>query len=284
MLIDDLRKIADEGRSANKPLEYIKIEIKEALILRALDFIYNSPDYKDLIFTGGTALKIIAQTNRLSEDLDMDYAGRDIDLQKLADSLVLYFKNYGFAGLQYAICAENKILVIKFPVLVKLGLASDLKSESNLLYLKIELEKNKYKSYQLGASPVMRDNMFFVVKHYDLPTLFANKIGAILGRRGKIFYDKYDFKGRDFYDLIWFLENKIKPNLQRTKEILKKEQNITIKNYDDIWRLLQDRIVKINRNGIYEDIKNLIMSGESIKTLSKNYLEIYKSLIEKNLQ
>ncbi|KKP67586.1 MAG: hypothetical protein UR66_C0013G0029 [Candidatus Moranbacteria bacterium GW2011_GWE1_35_17] len=279
MLIDDLQKIIDEGRVANKPLEYLKIELKEALIMRTLDFIYNSPRYSKLIFTGGTALKIIGKTNRLSEDLDMDYNGREIDLNKMGADVAWYFKNYGFDDLKYTVRAKNKILTIKFPVLLKLALANNAKNESDLLYLKIELEKNKYKAYDIALTSIMKDNVFLVVRHYDLPTLFANKIGAILGRRGKIFYDKYDFKGRDFYDLIWFLENKIKPNLKRTKAILKKEQNIEIKDLSDVWNLLRHRIEKIETKGIYEDMKNLTTSGASIKVLSKNYSEIFESLI-----
>lgn len=279
MLLDDLQKIIDESRAVNKPLEYVKIELKEALILRTLDFIYNSPRYNKLIFTGGTALRVIGKTNRLSEDLDLDYNGPDIDLKKMAADIALYFKNYGFDGLQYSIRGKNRILTIKFPILKKLALAGNAKNESDLLYLKIELEKNKYKSYGIAMTSIMEDNVFLVIRHYDLPTLFANKIGAILGRRGKIFYDKYDFKGRDFYDLIWFLENKIKPNLERTKEILKKEQNIEIKDLPEVWNLLRRRIGKIEKKGIYEDMKNLTTSGASIKTLAKNYSEIFENLI-----
>lgn len=282
MLINDLQKIVNKSRVTNKSLEYIKIELKEALIMRTLDFLYNSPKYSQLIFCGGTALKIIAKTNRLSEDLDMDYVGKEFDLNNMANDLVLFFQNYGFPDLQYSIRAKDKVLIIKFPVLFKLGLVLNTKNESDLLYLKIEIEKNQYKSFDVTMTPIMADNLFFVIRHYDMPTLFANKIGAILGRKGKIFNNKYDFKGRDFYDLIWFLENKIKPNLKRTKEILKKEQNVKIDNLNDVWRLLEDRIIKIDKKGIREDMKNLIIQGESVNVLVKNYLTIYQTLV-KNL-
>lgn len=281
MLIDDLKVIVSAGRTANKPLEYIKIELKEALILRTLDFIYNSPQYSKLIFTGGTALKFIGKTNRLSEDLDLDYNGQAVDLKVMAEKLKMYFSNQGFINLDYTIRSENKVLTIKFPVLVQLGLAVNPKNESDFLYLKIELEKNQYKAFDLATLPVMDQNLFFVINHYDLPSLFANKIGAILGRRGKIFNGKYDFKGRDFYDLIWFLENQIKPNYKRVKEILKKEQNIEIRSQSDIWRLLQQRVKKIDTGGIYADMQNLTRSNESAKALADNYLSIYLELVKK---
>lgn len=283
MLIDDLQSRVNESRRTSKPSEFIKIELKGMLIMRTLDFVYNSPRYSRLIFGGGTALRVLGKTNRLSEDLDMDYVGQEIDLSKMAEELLVYFKNLGFSDLQFAIRAENKILTVKFPILLKLGLVNNSRNESDLLFLKIEIEKNSYKSYGLSTTPIIGENLFFVARHYDYPSLFANKIGAILGRKGKIFNNKYDFKGRDFYDLIWFLENKIRPNLLRVKEILKKEQKINIKDYEDVWRLLQDRIEIIDTKGIYEDLKNLSASSESIKALANNYLVIFQTLV-KNLK
>ena len=102
-----------------------------------------------------------------------------------------------------------------------------------------------------------------------------------MGRKDKVFQDKFDFKGRDFYDLIWFLENGIKPNLKRVRQIMKAEQSEAVKNYDDIWKLIQRRIKKINTKGIYADTKNLVKSPEGIKQLADNYLDIYNDLVEK---
>ncbi len=281
MLINNLQKIVQDGLSKNLSLEYIKIELKESLIYYALDFIYNSPKWNHLIFGGGTALKIVGKTGRLSEDLDMDYTKRSFDYKSFLKELILYFENLGIKNITSSIRQEGKIITLKLPILKELGLIKNIKSESDFLYLKIEIEKNKYPTYKITVKPIIKDNLFFVVRCYDFETLFANKIGAILGRKGKIFKDKYDFKGRDFYDLIWFLEQGVKLNLKRTKEILKAEQGVNIKNYNDIWDLLEKRIKLINTKGIYEDMKNLVQAPESIKRLSKNYLEIYKSLITK---
>ena len=79
MLMDKLKNIVQIGRDKNVSAEYIKIELKEMLIYYTLNFIYNSPKWNKLIFGGGTALKIIGRTARLSEDLDMDYLGRNFD-------------------------------------------------------------------------------------------------------------------------------------------------------------------------------------------------------------
>ncbi len=279
MLIDDLKKIIQKSREEKLSLEYIKTELKEELVYYTLNFIYNSPKWNELIFGGGTALKIIGGTARLSEDLDMDYLGKNFDSENFIVELIAYFKQIGINNIIYSSKQNNKIITLKFPILKKLGIIKNIKSESDLLYLKIEIEKNKYSKYKISATPLSRDNLFFVVRNYNLETLFANKIGAIMGRRDKVFRDKFDFKGRDFYDLIWFLENKIKPNLERVKQIIKKEQNIDIKNYNDIWLMLRKRIKSIDTNGIYADMKNLVQSPKAAKQLSANYLDIYNSFV-----
>jgi hypothetical protein len=162
-----------------------------------------------------------------------------------------------------------------------LKLAEKNKLATDLLHLKIELEINRYPSYTIQMTPVAAQNLFFVAKHYDFPTLFANKIGAILGRKGKIFHGNYDFRGRDFFDLIWFLENGYLPNLKRTKEILKAERGVRIKDYADIWKLIDDRIKKIDTKGIYQDLKNLVPADQSLKKLSENFPDIFKHLTRK---
>ena len=281
MLINNLEKIVQSGRDKNASAEYIKIELKEALIYYTLNFIYNSPKWNKLIFGGGTALKIIGKTARLSEDLDLDYLRGKFDFDKFLVDLKEYFKQLGFEDLNYVSRQNGKIIILKFPVLQKLGFVENIKSESDLLYLKIEIEKNKYSVYGVKATPITKNNLFFVVRNYDLETLFANKIGAMLGRKDKIFQDKFDFKGRDFYDLIWFLENGIKPNLKRVQQIMKAEQGKVVKNYNDIWKLIRERIENIDTKGIYVDLKNLIESPEGIKQLADNYLEIYDELVGK---
>ena len=203
------------------------------------------------------------------------------DSDKFLIDLKRYFKQLGFDDLGYVSKQNGKVIILKFPVLEKFGFVENIKSGSDLLYLKIEIEKNKYSVYGIKATPISKDNLFFVVKNYDLETLFANKIGAILGRKDKIFQDKFDFKGRDFYDLIWFLEKGVKPNFGRAQQIIKAEQGVVIKNYNDVWKLIRKRIENIDSKGIYADMKNLIESPEGIKQLADNYLDIYNDLVKK---
>jgi predicted nucleotidyltransferase component of viral defense system len=279
MLIDNLKKIVQKNKDQNMPIEYIKVELKETLIYYTLNFIYNSPKWSELVFGGGTALKMVGNTARLSEDLDMDYMSKEFDSGGFVNDLLDYFKGLGVDNITATLKQDGKIILIKLPILRELGLIKNIRNESDLLYLKIDLEKNKYSEFTTKATPLSKGNMFFVVKNYDLETLFANKIGAILGRRDKVYQDKYDFKGRDFFDLIWFLQNGIKPNLKRVKQIIKTEQGKVVKNYDDVFDLVTERIKSIDIKGIYTDMKNLVREPNAIKQLADNFLDIYEGLV-----
>jgi len=280
MILQELKKRVQENREQNLPIEYIKIDIKEFLISYALDFIYNSPKWNELIFTGGTALKVLWNTARLSEDLDLDYT-KSIDSEEFIADLVKYFNGLGIKDITTSARQNGKIITLKFPILKELGLIKNEKAESNFLYLKIDLAKNKYKEFETKTTPMTVNNMFFIIRSYDLETLFANKIAAILGRKDKLYKNKYDFKGRDFYDLIWFLQKDVVPNLKRLKKLLKTEQGIDVRNYKDVWRLLKNRTKEIDTKGIYEDMKNLIKEPEAVKQMSEHFLEMLEELLKK---
>jgi len=280
MLIDNLKKIINNSRSKGLSDDYIKTELKEELIYYALDFIYNSPKWNSLVFGGGTALKVVGKTARLSEDLDIDYLDDEFKAEIFLQELLKYFERLGIKNLSFGLKQSGKNITLKFPILKELGLIQNIKSESDLLHLKIEVEKNRYSKYKINSLPISRDNLFMVVKHYSLEDLFANKIGAILGRKNKVFQNKYDFRGRDFYDLIWFLQQNIQPNLDRLKQIIKTEHGMDINDYQDVYGLIEKRIDEIDTLGIYEDMKNLIQQEESVKQLAINYKDIFKQLTE----
>ena len=98
-----------------------------------------------------------------------------------------------------------------------------------------------------------------ILKHYDISTLFACKIVACLDRiyvKGK---KKIYVKGRDFYDLIWFLNNTdILPN---KKKLLDVNNRYTIK---EIFNLLDEKVTLIKSSDLLDDLENLIEDSKYI--------------------
>ncbi len=72
MFKEELKKIVVEERKKGTQDFLIKNVIKEYLQFPVLNFIYNNKKYKNLIFTGGSCLRICFDLPRVSEYLDFD--------------------------------------------------------------------------------------------------------------------------------------------------------------------------------------------------------------------
>jgi predicted nucleotidyltransferase component of viral defense system len=248
--------------------------LKETLQFYALDFICNSVYGQDLIFTGGSALRIFYGLNRLSEDLDFNLGrGKKIDKEQLVEDILTYFKKrLSFPKIEATISGKEKKIYLKFPILYDLGLAG--KSESEKLYVKLEIAENISRYYQTEFLPVSKFNLNFVVRVYTLETMMASKIITILNRtfrKGE--GNKITFKGRDYYDLLWFLQKGINPDIKRLGEVL------GISRKKDIYKQLSRKIKKINPDYLKEDILPLFEDRRFIEKYCQNYKEMIKKYI-----
>ena len=94
MIDTELKKVVNEEKVKGNSNSYIRNKLKELLQIYVINYIYTDLRYnKNLIFTGGTCLKIIYDLPRLSEDLDFDYLN-DIDTTQLIDEVEEYFKKH----------------------------------------------------------------------------------------------------------------------------------------------------------------------------------------------
>lgn len=212
MILQDLKQIYDNNHS-NPPL-YLRNLLKEALQYYVLNYIYNSTYASILLFKGGTCLRFCFDLPRLSEDLDFDViAGASFSHQQLKKDLQIYFsQKLQFNDLDIQIRGKNKLMYLKFPILDKLGYKINKPSEK-VLFIRLDITKAKGEKYQTGISLKSTHNFSFLIKRYSLPDLFAGKLAAILQRKtleAKQLMPR--FKGRDYYDLFWFLEKKVTPN------------------------------------------------------------------------
>jgi len=192
------------------PAETKRIILKEALQSIVLDFIYNHPAYRRLNFYGGTCLHVVYGLNRLSEDIDLDNSVA-IDLSNLQDELSMMFRNsMGYDELiGKPQRGENGILrlTLKFPILNELGLST---YPNEALHLKVEVSHHQQVAV-IQNTPVFYHGRSFVPAHFSLETMMAGKIIACLERNFQRGREGAFIKGRDFYDLLWFMQKGIQP-------------------------------------------------------------------------
>lgn len=261
VIIDELKKVVEDNRG-NPNSEYKRNLLKERLQVYILNFVYTSK-YKDLIFTGGTALRKFYNLPRISEDLDFDIENADFDIEKFQNDLSDYLtKKIEFKD--FSLKSNGQTVLIKLPVLRQIGFA-DL-NDSEMLYLKIDFAPSK--GDKTENKVYLRDGFSFIARCYDLNTLFVNKVDAFLNRiykKGST--QKENYKGRDAFDVYWMVsegrKNGIDPKLftkSLVKKILKKSK-------------------KIKSNELYSDLSNFFEDQIFIKQFCDNYYSLLEACI-----
>ncbi|MFH1564629.1 MAG: nucleotidyl transferase AbiEii/AbiGii toxin family protein [bacterium] len=277
-LILEMKKIAEEGKDDNLPNLAIRTQLKEFLHYFVLDFIYNSK-FKDLIFYGGSCARIIYDLNRMSEDLDFE-ADKNINFNELAEELKKHFSSDLKLNDKFSIKKEKGInrIFLKFPVMNELGLSLH---KDETLNIKVEIRAEDEEHFN-DLKPIFTPkNMYgksFVVKHYDMPTLFASKLAAILDRPRKGFAvgraeDEINYKGRDFYDLIWYMQQRVLPN----EDMLKINK---IKN--SIGEIFDEISIFITKNdfekGLKRDLEHLFPSQNFVENFVSTFRDTFGRL------
>lgn len=241
--------------------------LKDYIQIVILSFIYSHPKYGQMVFYGGSCLRHCFDLPRLSEDLDFVDLKKDIKLTDIARDLESYFKKN--TDLDVKIKVQPSRIQIKFSILKELGLASS--SESDMLYLKLEVFKyfDFCSGYKINTVPIFKFNRSMIIKTFDLPTMMATKIGAVMNRRwnkiGKGGELLAKVKGRDYFDLVWYLSKNIKPNL---KCLMDKENSV------DLKAKLLAVIAKVDKKSIEYDLGPLMEDNDFVKGLAKNIKDI----------
>ena len=241
--------------------------LKEHLQNYVLDFIYESLKHKDLIFYGGTCLKKIYGLDRMSEDLDFE-TDLTYDSGDLAKELEGYFfKKQKFSDVKIKHQNVNSVnrIRLKFPILHKLGLSNN---ENENLHIKVEINLTENLKYPVEVSPLSISKFTIFVKHYDLNTLMAGEMVACIDR--SFAKGNANIKGRDYYDLMWYMQKEIKPNVDRIR-VYKKDW--TVKK---VFEELDKKVEKINSKDLLIDLEPFFVKQGYIKTWCENFHNLYE--------
>ena len=272
MIINELKEIIREQTQKGFSDAYIRNALKEYLQVYVLNYLYTTDQYKQsLIFTGGTCLRHCFNLNRLSEDIDFDQLST-VDIKQLANDLLGYFsKKYLYSDLKVSIKQRGRQLLLKFPVLRALKLVTQ--SESDLLYVKLDISLSESKNFQTKTTLKNIYGFNYVMRHYSLSDLMSGKIAAVLTRQR--FWGESNqatIKGRDYFDLLWFLDKQIIPNPQRINDLIK--ENLSSKELVDRLNEKVDLATGKFKLDFKRDLLPFVALSE---TSISDYLESYQS-------
>lgn len=269
-LIQSLQHILN-AKDPLLPAETKRILLKEALQAYVLDFLYNHPHYRRLNFYGGTCLHIVFNLNRLSEDLDFDNSA-GIDLSALADDLTEMFQNvlgFGETISKLQRSAQGILrITLKFPVLKELGLSA---YPNESLHLKVEISHHEQVA-EIQHTPIFYHGRSFVPAHFSLATMMAGKMIACLERSFQRGRTGAFIKGRDFYDLLWFMQQGIQPREDKLAQ--DGEQAYTVQS---AMLALQEKIMGIRISDLSVDLLPMFES----RTFIDSWLESFHTNFER---
>ena len=231
-------------------------------------------------FYGGTALKIFHHLDRFSEDLDFALIEANSDFQ-LSSYFPYIEKELKAYGLNLEVSTKKKINESNITSAVVRGgtLEHVLKffpnrenNQYNHLLKKIKIKfevdinppsgANYEYKYKLLPSPHQ-------IRIYDMSSLFADKIHAILCRNWKI-----RVKGRDLYDYVFFLANHTSVNLELIKNKLIASNYIDPNSSFDISVLKKLLIAKfsvIDYKEAKEDVLPFIKDPQSLNLWNQDF-------------
>lgn len=185
-------------RAAPTPA-YGRNATREYLQARILAALQRAGAMIPLAFHGGTALRFLYNSLRYSEDLDfaLERAREAYDFRVYLKTIRSTLTAEGYA-IELKV-SDQKVVhsaFVRFAGLLnELGLSP---FRDEVLAVKIEVDTNPPAGAGLATS-VIRRHVPLQIQHHDRASLLAGKLHAILQR-------PYT-KGRDVYDLLWYLSD-----------------------------------------------------------------------------
>lgn len=186
-------------------------EIMQEIALAGLN---RAGFFEKAAFYGGTALRIFYGLDRFSEDLDFSLlkAEPEFSLEKYEDAIVAEF---AALGMQVSVTEKQKAVQtnINSAFLKSETLWRELTLENIIpqngidtvanIKIKIEVDTEPPLGFATEEKLLLKPFSFYV-KCFVLEDLFAGKMHALLFRKWK-----NNVKGRDWYDMEWYIKKGI---------------------------------------------------------------------------
>jgi predicted nucleotidyltransferase component of viral defense system len=240
---------------------------REYLQARILGALQRAGAMIPLAFHGGTALRFLYATARYSEDMDfaLEKDAEGYDFRAYLRAIQSEFEAEGYA---MTLKVSDKKTVhsafVRFAGLLhELGL-SPLKSE--VLAIKIEVDTHPPAGATL-ATTIVRRHIPLRIQHHDRASLLAGKLHAILQR-------PY-LKGRDLYDLMWYLSdpNWPPPNLLMLNNALRQTKWKGAPLTATTWRrATRARLASAAWDRVVDDVRPFLEPSADLNLLTRENL------------
>ena len=270
-----------------KNLEETKLVVRELVQQIVLIGLSRGGFFKYASFYGGTALRIFYGLKRYSEDLDftLNKVDENFSIEPFISKINEVALSY---GLNLIITTKNKKIATPiesafaklntYQTFISLNLNDNIIStlhKDEVLKIKFEIDCNPALGFNI-ENKWLDVPEFASVAILDESSLFSGKIHAILCRNYK-----NTVKGRDYYDFLFYIQNRVKPNMKYLKNKLIESKKIN--EYDEfdisiLKNMLKKRMNEFDFNQVKLDASRFIFANEDLSYYCK---ELFIQMIDK---
>jgi len=241
-------------------------EVMQQITLAGL---YRAGFFDKAAFYGGTCLRIFHKLPRFSEDLDFSLLKADaqFQLENYFEAIENEFKAFGRA-VHITKKESKQSTQVESAFLKDTTEIYDIKFQTTpTIKVKIEVDTQPPLGFTIEPKLLLLP-FSFMVQCYSLPDLFAGKMHAFLFRSWK-----NRVKGRDWYDVEWYVRNSIPLNfdhfLQRAKQ--SHGYNEETLSRDIFKNMLVERIQHTDISLVKKDVQPFIKNHSEIDIWSSDY-------------
>ena len=254
--------------------------LKEVVQEISLLGLWRAKFYEKAAFYGGSALRILYGLNRFSEDLDFSFLKPDenTNLSKYHKAIESELTSF---GLNVDVIPKTKINRTQIDsAFIKAGTLQNMISievpislrkrihKNKVIKIKFEVDKDPPEGFDTEAKYLLQP-IPFSINTFTMPSLFAGKMHAVLCRKWQ-----QRVKGRDWYDLVWYISRNTLLNLKHLE--LRMKQSEHLKQHDiltniKLLELLNNKIDNVDFLLAKEDVRNFIKDQDILKVWSKDF-------------
>lgn len=258
--------------------------LREILQEIALVGLWRGKFFEHAAFYGGTALRIFYGLDRFSEDLDFTLLTPNPhwSWQPYGNAIKNELSSFGF-DVVFVEKEKKSQTAVKSAFLktttvqelLKIGVHSNLLKGVHLdttIRVKVEIDTDPPMEFA-HEQKFLSQPIPVSIKCVNEETLFAAKMNAALFRawKGRV-------KGRDWYDMVWFIRRKIRLNLSLFSKLSGQKE---ILNRASFLNMATERVDRLDVPSAIEDIIHFVRDQEVVRrTWSKEFFHHWINNIE----
>jgi predicted nucleotidyltransferase component of viral defense system len=246
--------------------------VHEVMQLIALAGLSRGGFFEKAAFYCGTCLHLLHGMERFSEDMDFSLLEPDLSF-RVEDYFPSVVEEFKMAGKDVEIKMKHKgqPSAIESAFLKESSDVFDISfTTEKRIKVKIEVDINPPPKFRTEMKLVDRPRKFWV-RSYDLPGLFAGTVSAALFRKWKT-----RVKGRDWYDLAWYIEHRVPLDLTHLAERAKESApEVDVSTREKLIAAFDARIDAIDFEDAKRDVLPYLKDPSELDIWSRAFFKEY---------